>query len=166
MPADKTATNKASIVQAWQALAVPTEAVRAMAGDAAAAAKGAPSSKKPAAPKAKRKKASADSSDEEAGDDSSDDEQPCEQDSDGDNSDDESEDDESEASEEEEETWDVAAIHGKRGRGKTLQYDVEWETGEPKRTWEPAALLTNNVVLQQWLDAQRKKAGKKAGARA
>ena len=31
--------------------------------------------------------------------------------------------------------WEVRAIHGQRGKGKSLQHHVEWETGE--RTWEP-----------------------------
>ena len=53
----------------------------------------------------------------------------------------------------------MAAIHGKRGKGKALEYDVEW-VGYAERTWEPAALLANNSVLTAWLQAQ-KKTGKK-----
>ena len=87
-----------------------------------------------------------DSSDEEADDaddeevDSSDDEAA----SDGEES------GESDEDEEEEETYDVLAIHDKKGKGKTLKYLVEWEGWEEK-TWEPAALLTNNIVLKAWL---------------
>ena len=136
---------KDTLTQVWRELAVPEEVLHALAGTAAAApAKPTTQSRQPAAKKQKgNKKASADSSDEENSD--SDDE-------DDEESDDEEEEEDS-AEDEDEETWEVKAIHGKRGSGKKLQYDVEWETGE--RTWEPTACLTNNIVLEEWLAAQK-----------
>ena len=78
----------------------------------------------------------------------------CEQndEQEGDSSEDEDENDEEEE-EEEDETFDVKAIHGKKGKGKTLQYLVEWEGewGDQQRTWEPAAFLAGNLVLEEWL---------------
>ena len=85
-----------------------------------------------------------DSSDEEA-DDADDDEV--------DSSDDEAASDGEESGESEEEDeglFDVEAIHGKKGKGKSLMYLVEW-VGWEEKTWEPAALLTNNIVLKAWL---------------
>ena len=70
--------------------------------------------------------------------------------SDEDSSDGEDDDDESDC--EGEDAFEVKAIHGKKGKGKTLQYLVEWE-GYTERTWEPAAYLDNNVVLAEWLEA-------------
>ena len=56
-------------------------------------------------------------------------------------------------SSDEEDMWMVKAIHGEWRRGKGIQYDVEWETGE--RTWEPPSCFpANNEVLQKWKEAK------------
>ena len=63
--------------------------------------------------------------------------------------------DEPEDSSDEEEMWEVRAIHGQRGKAKSLQYDVEGETGE--RTWEPPSCFPpNNEVLAKWKADQKK----------
>ena len=103
---------------------------------------------KPAPKSKKRPRAPVDSSDEEA-DDADDDEV--------DSSDDEAASDGEESGEREEdegeETCEGEAIHGKKGKGKSLKYLVEW-VGWEEKTWEPAALLTNNIVLKAWLKSE------------
>ena len=61
-----------------------------------------------------------------------------------------------EGEEEEEEEYQVKCIHKQRGKGKNLQYYVEWE-GYDERTWEPAAFLSDTLALDEWLERQRKK---------
>ena len=133
VPANTKAENKDALVQVWRTLAVPSEVLRAIAGEAGVATS-APTTKAKAV--AKKKKDAEDSSDEDSSDE--------------DSSDGEDDDDESDC--EGEDAFEVKAIHGKKGKGKTLQYLVEWE-GYTERTWEPAAYLDNNVVLAEWLEA-------------
>ena len=54
--------------------------------------------------------------------------------------------------------FNVEAILGKKGRGKTLQYHVQWE-GYAETTWEPLSSIEpggrKNVVLREWLTQQQ-----------
>ena len=127
-------------MRAWTDLNVGTAELKEMASNASNA--NAPA--KPAPKSKKRPRAPVDSSDEEA--DDADDEEV-------DSSDNEAASDGEESGESEEEDeglFDVEAIHGKKGKGKSLKYLVEW-VGWEEKTWEPAALLTNNIVLKAWL---------------
>ena len=57
----------------------------------------------------------------------------------------------------EDNSYDVEAIHGTKGKGKTLMYLVEWEgyPEEKDRTWEPVANLAQNHVLAEWLERSK-----------
>ena len=88
-----------------------------------------------------------DSSDDESSDDDDDDDdlqdesdQDEKSDVEGEQSGDESE---------KEETWNVKRILRQRGKGKSLQYEVEWE-GDWDLTWEPAAFMANTIALKEY----------------
>ena len=60
------------------------------------------------------------------------------------------------------ENAEVEAILDVKGKEKSLKYKVQWAgydgQGLPwKPTWEPAACLENNTVLDEWLEARAKK---------
>ena len=56
----------------------------------------------------------------------------------------------------EENMWNVKQIVGERKKGKTLEYQVEWEGEEwaGQYTWEPAAAMENNIALKEYLAAK------------
>ena len=164
VPANTKAENKAAVVAAWRAVEAPVEELRARAGAEAGAAA-------PAAPKNKTKRRKAvDSSDEEEADD---DEDTDEEESErrggtrrktcnkkgGDDSESEDESDESDESDEDEDgdeeeedgepKYDVKCIHAQKGKGKTLQYQVEWD-GWAELTWEPGSFMLSTFALREW----------------
>ena len=129
-------------MRAWTDLNVGTAELKEMASNASNA--NAPA--KPAPKSKKRPRPAVDSSDDDADEDEDEEDEV-------DSSDDEAASDgeeSGESEEEDEETFEVEAIHGKKGKGKSLKYLVEW-VGWEEKTWEPAALLTNNIVLKAWL---------------
>ena len=98
-------------------------------------------------PAAKKRRRSSDSSDEEQSDDDDDgdedDAMSCDDGEDSEHEGDESEDE----SDCEENMWNVKQIVGERKKGKTLEYQVEWEGEEwaGQYTWEPAAAMWKTI---------------------
>ena len=168
VPKDHSKGNRDAVEQAWAAVAAPKEELVARAGG-----EGVPDEQPKAAPKAKAKappkprKKAADSSDDEGSDSDGDcdggdddDDMACDttrgggedSDSEDGDSDDEDEDEDGNEDEDDEDTYNTKCIHAQKGKGKTLQYLVEWE-GYPDSadyTWEPVAFLTNNTALDEW----------------
>lgn len=148
LPADKTAANRDEIVKVWEELQIDMDIIRSEAAKPKTSTEGGPASKKrqlthgSKAGQHQRAKGEDDSSEDE---DSS--EEVDEQDQ-------ESEDEEDD---EQEPTWNVERIVGERGKGKTLQYEVEWEGEEwkGKYTWEPAAFMLNTIALKEYLEAKK-----------
>mmetsp|Transcript_51022 Transcript_51022/g.141200 ORF Transcript_51022/g.141200 Transcript_51022/m.141200 type:complete len:123 (+) Transcript_51022:235-603(+) len=60
--------------------------------------------------------------------------------------------------EDEGEQHNTKCIHEEKGRGKPLQYLVEWEEYPDcaDYTWEPVAFLTNNTALHEWRQSEKK----------
>jgi cobalamin biosynthesis protein CobT len=137
--------DREDIVKAWEELNVPIARVEAQANGY----KGAPA----ATPKPKRaakkaqKRQHQDSSDDESSDDDDDDDDLQDESDQDEKSDGEGE--ESGDESEKEETWNVKRILRQRGKGKSLQYEVEWE-GDWDLTWEPAAFMANTIALKEY----------------
>ena len=131
-------------MEAWEQLHVPIERLEAQANGYKGAPEATPKQKR-AAKKAQKQRN--DSSDDESGDDDDDDDDLQDE-----SDDDEKSENEGEASEDEsekEETLNVKRIIRQRGKGKTLEYEVEWE-GDWDLTWEPAAFMANTVALKEY----------------
>ena len=172
-PADCSKANKEAIISAWSSLQVPTEVLRAEAGVAvqaapASAKRKAPAATKAAAQKRKKTKKAGDSSEEDESEDDDDDDDAMDdaetgdaiggEDENSDEDEDEDEDEEDEDEDEDEEpTFIVERIVGQRTKNRKVEYQVEWEGEEWKGqyTWEPAANLENNMVLKEYLAAQK-----------
>ena len=175
MPESTKKEDKNDIVIAWEAVAPPREELEARAGGPVAPAERA-TKKTKQQPKKKPKRTEPDSSDEEDEDSDEDIDQDdivdgrgrdaseaCD-DEDGSESEDEGEDEDEgdEDDEDAEETYDVKCIRAQKGKGKKLEYHVEWEghDGEGKPwplTWEPAAFLSGTFALEDWEASQKKK---------
>ena len=116
VPKDTSKNGKPALVRTWRDLAVPLEAIRAESASAEASQASAPTQRK------KQKRREAESDDESSEEEESDEE-----------GEDESDDDEQ---------WSAKAVIKKKGKGKTLQYLVDWEPeldqdGNVTQTWNP-----------------------------
>ena len=182
VPQETSAGNKDEIVASWLAVAASEEELRARAGPAGAKTaqkKTAPKKTAPRSKGAKRRRKEEDSSDEDDDDDDNDDddddddekaasggkgaaeggededdeqEEQEEEEDEGDDEDDNEDDDE--LDDDDEDAYEVARIHAQKNKGKARKYLVEW-VGYEERTWEPAALLLNNVALEEWVEGGR-----------
>ena len=116
VPKDTSKNGKPALVRTWRDLAVSEEAIRAESASAEASQASAPTQRK------KQKRRAAESDDESSSEEESDEE-----------GEDESDDDEQ---------WSAKAVIKRKGKGKTLQYLVDWEPeldqdGNVTQTWNP-----------------------------